>query len=212
MGGYGSGRPGWRPKIEQFRSLNVNRLRKAGSLKAGYSGEWQWTTDGEKVASINVRAAAGRLVLVYRITSNGCDWEDVEELIPVAETDCHFGGVRPWFLCPAVRNGRYCGRRVGKLFLGQKYFVCRHCLGLNYASQSEEPMHRHNRRANKIRMALGGEPGTAAMPPAKPKGMHWRTYWRKIDAIEAADAAGNLAFARWAYRRLPGISLDELLG
>jgi hypothetical protein len=133
------------------------------------------------------------------------------EPIPLAETDCHYGGKRPWFRCPAVRNGRSCGRRVGKLSLGQKYFVCRHCLGLAYTSQSEEPMCRHNRRANKIRMALGGEPGTASLPPRKPKGMHWRTYWRKMDAIDAADAAGDMAFCQWVYRRLPGISPEELL-
>lgn len=98
-----------------------------------------------------------------------------------------------------------------QLFLGQKYFVCRHCLGLAYSSQSEEPMHRQNRRANKIRMALGGEPGTASLPPAKPKGMHWRTYWRKMDAIDTADAAGNMAFIGWAHERFPGMDLDMLL-
>ena len=149
MGGYGSGRPGWRPKAEQVRNIDLNRLRKAGLLKAGYSGGWHWTVDGEKVASISMRAEAGRLVLVYRIKSNGSDWEDVEEPIPLTETDCHYGGARPWFRCPAYRNGRYCGQRVGKLFLGQKYFVCGHCLRLAYSSQSEEPMHRDNRRANR---------------------------------------------------------------
>lgn len=211
MGGYGSGRPGWRPKAEGFRNIDVNRLRKAGLLRAGYSGGWQWTVDGEKVASISMRAETARLVLIYRIRPGGGEWEDVEEPIPLEETPCHYGGVRPWFRCPGVRNGRWCGRRVGKLFLGQRYFVCRHCLRLAYSSQSEEPMNRHNRRANKIRMALGGEPGTASLPPRKPKGMHWRTYWRKMDAIDAADAAGDIAFARWVYRRFPGISPEELL-
>jgi hypothetical protein len=47
MGGYGSGRPGCHPKAEHFRSIDVNRLRKAGALKAGYLGGWKWTVDGE---------------------------------------------------------------------------------------------------------------------------------------------------------------------
>lgn len=211
MGGYGSGRPGWRPKAEQFRNIDVNRLRKAGLLKAGYSGGWKWTVDGEMVASISMRAETGRLVLIYRIRPGGGEWEDVEEPIPLEESPCRYGGARPWFRCPGVRSGRWCGRRVGKLYLGQRYFVCRHCLRLVYSSQSEEPMNRHNRRANKIRMAMGGEPGTGSLPPRKPKGMHWRTYWRKMDAIDAADAAGDIAFAQWVYRRFPGISPEELL-
>lgn len=211
MGGYGSGRLGWRPKAEQFRSLDVNRLRKAGVLKAGYYGGWQWTVDGEKVASISMRAETGRLILIYRIRSGGGDWEDVQEPITLAHTSCHYGGNRPWFQCPGVRNGKWCGQRVGKLYGAIPYFVCRHCLRLAYSSQSEEPMHRHNRRANKIRMALGGEPGTGSLPPPKPKGMHWRTYWRKMDAIDTADAAGDVAFAQWVYRRFPGISPEELL-
>lgn len=211
MGGFGSGRSGWRPKAEQFRRLDVNRLHKAGALKAGYFGGWQWTEDGQKVASIAVRAETGRLVLIYRVRPMGGEWESIEEPIPIIETDCAYGGNRPWFRCPGVRNGHRCGRRVGKLFLGQRYFLCRHCLDLSYASQSEEPMHRHNRRANKIRVALGGEPGTWAAPPSKPKGMHWRTYWRKIDAIEEAEAAGDIAFTLWALSRFPGISPENLL-
>ena len=211
MGGYGSGRPGWRPKAEQFRNSDVNRLRKAGLLKAGYSCGWQWTVGGEKVASISMRAETSRLVLIYRLRPNGSDWEDIEEPILLTETDCPYGGTRPWFRCPGVRNGKWCAQRVGKLYLGQRYFVCRHCLRLAYTSQSEEPMYRHNRRANKIRMALGGEPGTAALPPLKPKGMHWRTYWQKMDAIDTADAAGDMAFIQWAHLRLPGISLEEIL-
>lgn len=212
MGGYGSGRPGWRPKVEDFRNIDVNRLRKAGLLKAGYSGGWKWTVDGVKVASISMRAETGRLVLIYRIRRDYEEWEDVEEPISLVETDCTYGGARPWFRCPGVRNGQWCARRVGKLYLGQRYFVCRHCLRLAYSSQSEEPMNRHNRRANKIRMALGGEPGTASLPPRKPKGMHWRTYWRKMDAIDTADAASDLAFVAWARVRLPGVRIDELLG
>lgn len=212
MGGYGSGRPGWHPKAEQFRSIDVNRLRKAGSLKEGNFGGWQWTVDGEKIASISMRAESARLILIYRIRPDGGDWESVEEPISLTESLCHYGGTRPWFLCPGVRNGRWCGRRVGKLYLGRRYFVCRHCLRLAYSSQSEEPMHRHNRRANKIRMALGGEPGTAAPPPRKPKGMHWRTYWRKMDEIEKADTAGELEFAYWINRRFPRSILVDLLG
>ncbi|MCA9947859.1 MAG: hypothetical protein KC449_30465, partial [Anaerolineales bacterium] len=52
---------------------------------------------------------------------------------------CNFGGHRYWFICPLTANGRYCGRRVGKLYLapGSRYFACRHCQNLTYRSSQE---------------------------------------------------------------------------
>jgi len=63
MGGYGSGRPGWRSKAEHFRSITVNRLHKAGCLDAGHAGGWQWSSEGEQVASINLKRAASSFLL-----------------------------------------------------------------------------------------------------------------------------------------------------
>src|SRR3712207_6400195 len=42
MGGFGSGRPGWKQKAEQFRSLDVNKHRRADCLTPGYRGGWRW--------------------------------------------------------------------------------------------------------------------------------------------------------------------------
>jgi hypothetical protein len=54
-------------------------------------------------------------------------------------TPCNLGGVRYWFICPLITNGRVCGRRVSKLYLaaGSKYFGCRHCHNLTYVSCQE---------------------------------------------------------------------------
>ena len=50
MGGFGSGRPSGsgRDTVEACRAIDVNRLHKAGCLRAGWAGGWQWTRDGEK--------------------------------------------------------------------------------------------------------------------------------------------------------------------
>src|SRR4051794_3324525 len=81
---------------------------------------------------------------------------------------CRFGGCRPYSVCPGVVNGIACDRRVAKLYQGGRYFLCRHCYGLAYASQREARMDRDLRKANKIRVRLGGDPGMAARFPDRP--------------------------------------------
>ena len=53
----GSGRPSGsgRDTVEACRAIDVNWLHREGCLFAGWTGGWQWTRDGEKVASINLR-------------------------------------------------------------------------------------------------------------------------------------------------------------
>ena len=68
MGGLGSGRPSGsgRDKVEACRAIDVNHLRKTGCLRPGWSGSWQWTRDGERVAWISMRSDPDRLHLSYR--------------------------------------------------------------------------------------------------------------------------------------------------
>jgi len=78
--------------------------------------------------------------LRYTITDrNSGEKADYDYKVSLTTTPCHFGGVRYWFICPLVRNGSPCGRRVGTLFLssGGKYFGCRHCYDLSYESRNE---------------------------------------------------------------------------
>ena len=194
MGGYGSGRRSSKQIAEDCRSLDVNRFHRDGCLRPGRSGNWVWSRDGEEVGRIDYRAEEGRLVLDYKVRMNGGDWEPITQPIPITHIDCNYGHKRPYFRCPGVVNGRHCGRRVGKLFSGGKYFLCRHCYRIAYASQSEARYDRMLRRANKLRMALGGEPGTAHWIAPKPKGMWLRTYQRQRSEIEWCEYQANLLF------------------
>ena len=92
MGGYGSGRRGWKPIAEQYRAIDVNHLNRAGWLKAGYSGGCEWRKDGERTALIDLRSTGSQLELRYRFRRSGEDWSDVCERIRLTSTPCGFGG------------------------------------------------------------------------------------------------------------------------
>ena len=119
--------------------------------------------------------------------------EDVTETIPVIYLRCRFGGSRAYFICPGPRNGTDCGRRITKLHLSQRYFLCRHCNQLAYKSQFEQPLHRALRRANKKRQRLGISAGIAEPLPDKPRGMWARTYGQLLNEILQAEILANEA-------------------
>ena len=135
-------------------------------------------------------------VKATRIVLDGChckvrphreEWQDVEQPTRIVWMPCRFGGSRPYFVCPGIVNGIACDRRVAKLYGGGTYFLCRHCYRLAYASQREDCYDRALRRANNIRMRLGGEPGMASAFPARPKGMHRETYQGLQSAVLNAE-------------------------
>ena len=198
MGGFGSGRPSGsgRGTVETCRSIEVNRLHREGCLRAGWTGYWQWTRDGKKVAGIDLRAEHDRLNLDYRVRIGGGEWEDVAETVRIVRLPCRFGGTRPYFICPGVVNGIACGRRVAKLYGPSRYFVCRNCNRLSYASQSEAAQDRALRSANKIRQRLGGDPGVASQFPARPKGM-----WRRNTSVSKSGHSRSKCAPRkrWTF-------------
>ena len=212
MGGYGSGRNASKQKAEQFRSLDVNRFNRAGSLHPGWQGHWVWSENGQEVARINCKSEHHRVVLDYKVREHGGDWELITQAVPITYQDCHYGRQRPYFVCPGVVYGQHCGRRVCKLFAGGKYFLCRHCYRIAYTSQSEAPYDRALRRANKTRKALGGEPGTAYLIAPKPKGMWQRTYQRKRRKIERDEVQANILFLSKYRRYLSKEELEMYLG
>jgi hypothetical protein len=98
MGGFGSTR--WnsistRDTVESNRSLDINHLNRAGCLRSGYRGCWQWTLDGERVAWIQFWRNENGLVLLYRARRHGGEWQDVEKPTRIVWMPCRFGGARP---------------------------------------------------------------------------------------------------------------------
>jgi hypothetical protein len=202
MGGIGSGRRSGfgRDTTEGYRAIDVNRLHRDHCLRAGWAGVWQWTRDGKQIASINLRGERDRLHLSYRVRVGGGEWQDVAETVRFVHVACRLGGERPYFICPGVVNGSTCGRRVAKLYQGGRYFLCRHCYRLGYASQSEGPCDRARRRADRIKESLGGAAGLASPFPPRPKGM-WRRTYRHLEgqSLEREMRAEKLFQLRVAH-------------
>ncbi len=176
MGGMGSGsyyRWNCKDTTGDYRSIDVRRWKRDGLLEPGRSFGWSWSRNGEMFATIQVQTESDRVILNYRHRNRGEEaWNSEHYPVYLTWTECHLGGQRPWFLCPA----RGCGRRVALLY-GGGIFACRHCYQLAYESQRETDYDRAARRANKIRDRLGWEQGI--LNPKgwrKPKGMHWKIF------------------------------------
>ena len=184
--------------MEACRSLDVNRLHRDGCLRPGWSGSVSWHQDEKRVAWIRMRAEQHCLVLNYRFRRNDEDWQEVAELISIVRVSCRYGGSRPYFICPGVVKGVPCRRRVAKLYGPGRYFLCRHCYRLSYASQSEDAMDRARRRVGKIRIRLGGRSDMPEFTPPRPKGMWHSTYERLSEKASDAEMVADAAFEQRA--------------
>jgi uncharacterized protein YjiS (DUF1127 family) len=195
---------------EDHLSLDVRALHRNAALAPGRVCSWAWRRRGEQVAAINIEAESrGRLRLRYCVTTRS-ETESKDYPILITWTACYLGGNRPWFLCPC------CGRRVAKLYL-RGLFACRHCLRLNYASQQSSRRDRAADRSWDLRRALGCDEGFLALPAefiAKPKGMHWRTFERKLNQLKRIDARAlaDVGVVLDSIKRRIGLAESALYG
>jgi hypothetical protein len=173
MGGRGSGRrSSYSGKAETNDSmpLDIRKITRKGLLRPGSSFSWQWLVNDRQVAGISIRVNFDHeMVLSYRMKSTG---EVFEQGVQTQTSACHLGGERHWFTCPQ------CRKRVAVLYAPGRYFACRQCGGLGYATQKESAGDRASTKANKLRNRLGWEAGILNGDGGKPKGMHWKTYER----------------------------------
>jgi hypothetical protein len=187
--------------------LDVNQLSEKGWLRPGRSGTCRWIV-GNEVFSINLRTVAERLHLTYTLRVGDGECEEIVEIIPIVHARCRFGGSRAYFICPGPKHGTDCGRRITKLHLSHRYFLCRHCNKLAYASQYEQPWQRALRRANKLKHRLGIDVGIAEPFPEKPKGMWTRTYGCLLNEVLGAEILANEAQAKRFQRLLAQVRND----
>lgn len=192
MGGYGSGRKFGANCTDDQLAIDVRQWQREGRLVAGASFNASWSRAGKEVGRMGVTTENGRVRLSYSWQKHGRESGRLDYSVMLQTTSCHYGGVRYWFTCPVVG----CGKRVAKLYLGDKYFACRHCYRLAYHCQRETKDDRASRKVNKIRAKLGWQPGILNISGYKPKGMHWKTYLRLL--TEYRDYANQVSLGMTA--------------
>jgi hypothetical protein len=129
---------------EESNAIPASFLNKHHYFNGGIrSGGMNWSRVDEKTGSISFEISTLPDDEYIRFQYTWTDWQTKEKTnfdykTRLVFTPCHFGGRRWWFICPLVKDGRACNRRVGVLYLaGGKYFGCRHCYNLTYKSSKE---------------------------------------------------------------------------
>jgi hypothetical protein len=136
--------------VEQATQLNIFKLKEFGLLDGFRASTLTWThrPSGHENSigiTVDIEEPKPYVKVKYTNTSRSTgEKTDYDYKISLTTTPCNFGGVRYWFICPLSKNGVYCGRRTGTLYLasGGHYFGCRHCYNLSYESRNESRLGR----------------------------------------------------------------------
>jgi len=138
--------------VEECKSISTTFLKQHDYFCGFRWGGMKWTNSmGEETGSISFRVSVqewtGEIRFQYTQTQTySGERESLDYPVRFAATPCHLGGKRWWFICPLVKNGIACNRRVLKLYLGGgKYFGCRHCYNLTHRSCQE-----HDARVDRL--------------------------------------------------------------
>lgn len=142
-----------RMTVEESKSVSTAFLNKHDYFCGLNSGVINWSRNGNKTGSIGIKVDVmdkGNAYIQFQYTQTDRATDEKIELdykVRLVSTPCYYGGLRWWFICPLVINGKACGRRVGVLYLGgSKYFGCRHCHNLTYESSKT-----HDKRLDYLR-------------------------------------------------------------
>jgi len=122
-----------------------------------------------------------------------------ELTLPLTKTQCFFGGIRWWFICPK------CEHRVGILY--QPYyardFLCRHCHKLTYTSSQErgtslEPIAKHLRLLNRY---IKLSDGLVEKKLSKRDLRQLNEAWKKIEKLPQLPTLRKCAIVRKILKR-----------
>jgi len=180
----------WNTKISTSDLLCVRLadFKKHKCFTPGRWYIWQWSRNGEEVASVRFVIADSFIMIEYVMKDSEDNKLTVNKTIPLTLISCNFGGHRKLFRCG-------CGKKVATMFIRGQTIACRHCFNAVYPSQREDAIDRLWRKIDKLEAKLKND------QYSRPKGMHIKTYERIkdewINAHIKKDKLFNLACARF---------------
>lgn len=185
----GAGRPGWHAKTAGKLAIDVRRLHRDGHLAGSNRITWTWSSG----SAIELETTPDIVTLVYNYKDPHGEWRAVRQPVTVTRTLCHYGGSRPWFVCPR------CHGRVAILYLWNAP-ACRKCARLVYPSQADDATGRSWRRTRKLEKLLSG--GTGEWNYRRPKSMRQATFERLREAYWREEQLRDEMLAPFLARML----------
>lgn len=199
MGGYNSekrARLHAKRTTDTMPAIDIRQVHRLTKLTAGLDGNMSWPRLNNCPEVVSIHIESTYIQFTYLRNTGKGTAKEINNVVSLDRTECHYGGERPWFLCPE------CVSRVAIIYLGEKGFACRSCNELTYESQTLSPMNRLIRKAQKFREGLGGSGNLFEPFPEKPPGMHWRTYHEYFkQATEVERQAWGKVAAGLPHRR-----------
>jgi hypothetical protein len=206
MGAKGSGRHyrfDTRLYTEDFRNIDIREFNQRGWLNNKEFSTLTWSRRGEKIASVQflVRTRVQfpeetpNIRMKYNVRKNAGDWQELDYKINLTTTECNFGGIRYWFICPD------CNKRVCVLY-ADIMFKCRACLGIVHRSRNESALDQATMRLKKEKDNLWPELDLSLFDSVRslyrPKWMRNRTYIKKkIELLRLETNLTNLMIDRF---------------
>ena len=202
-----------KPTEEDWPRLSVSEFARKFDLDQPGFGTCSWSrSSGQKIiVGITINPGEGIILHDWRLHGWQADSKLAAYRVRVVFTVPHFGGRRPWWICPG------CGQRVQHLYR-KPMFQCRTCHGLTYPVRREhvaDAVTRGTRkRLQRIARRFGLTPGDE-FPAEKPPRMHWRTFSRlkreyeELTRLEQMAQYIGLVMCEGPWPELPAV-LDNL--
>lgn len=162
---------------EEYPSLRLPSLRRAGALKPGASKLTGWSADGELLTAVRT-TANHHCLTIERVWPEAAG---VELIVPWTTTASPYGD-RRWFSAPC------CDRPVAALYDGRTWMCCQ-CLGAPSILATVSRVERLQVKRRRCRMAVGLPALGSGGFPQRPKGMRSVTWTRLLDQWNASELA-----------------------